>query len=346
MERIRRNPIFLTIAIVLKIIVIVTFLVGSLPSLWFLLLLNPLTAIFLSYHLTRNEDQKVGPLSILVLDILIPVFAIVAIGTFFLLSPVYKMLYKDHKIDVYDLPLGESNYKEYSEEKKILIGQKNKKTKEEKIHELLTIEPYVDILEGNNLNKKISAIEKLSNIVTKESVEILKRALGDELYEVRYFSQYALEKIEKNLMDKIDIFSDEIERHPGDYVLFNQRGAIYLDCFQICLFDEVLGRDFLQKSLYDFLFSLQINPEQSYLYVKIVQIHLQLEDYDEVVSIVNSALRSDLSKDDRLKVIFFRAEANFHLRKFKQVQNDCKLMENNFDYQKIKESSDYWSRMG
>ena len=339
--------IILLLSLFVKFVALGFFVLAIFQESEFVFIVNPLSGLLVALCWYRLDGHVLRALTIFTIDALLPVFGFVGIMLFFILHPVFKRIYADHNIDVYDLPLGEETYKRYSEDKQIIMNQNLELSKEARLYESFHIEPYIDILEGENLNLKINAIEKLSHNFTADSVSILKHALDGEEYEVRYFANNSLEKIEKTLLEKIEVVSEEIQRQPGDYILYNQRAGFYLDTFLIGVLDESMGNFFLEKSLYDFIFSLQLKANQSYLYVKMVQIHLLLKDYREVVSLANQALKTVLTEEDKAKIVFFRAEANFFLRNFKKVQEDCLIVEKvGVDYQKIIESTSWWNSIG
>ncbi|GAB4013015.1 MAG: hypothetical protein Fur0010_09450 [Bdellovibrio sp.] len=332
--------------IALKLFAIFLVATFTVSSELFIFFINPLTGLLLAYWTKKQGANWLEYNSLFLIDILIPVFGFFVIAIFFLTGPIYKVIYRGHKIDVFELPLGEGVFQDHLSGKEILLSDFKGELIDEKLKNDMNIEPYVDILAGDDLKLKINVIEKLTRMASADAVSILKNALLDDSYEVRYFANNALEKIEKRFLSSIDAISDTIKRFPEDYRNYNFRATLYLDFYTTGLLDFSTGKAFLEKSLYDFIFSLQLNTKQSYIYVKIVHIYLLSKRYNEVLSTTEMALRQELSDEDRNKIIFYRAEANFFLKNFKEVASDCNIvMQSNFSYELIKGPSEYWARL-
>lgn len=312
----------------------------------FIYFLNPLSSFICAWLIYKRSSKAMNGAAFLVIDIFLPVFGFISIGLFLLLEPLYKKIYKNSDIDVYDIPMGEESFNEYTTEKRVLIKGLSSELIEDELYENYQIQPYLDIFNQEDLDLKLNAIEKLSRSSSNESVQILKKGLDDLSYEVRYFANNALDKIEKSMFSKIDIAADNIKRFPNDFHNYNTRGQLYLDTYFLGILDASLKDFFLERSLYDFIFSLQVNPKQSHLYLKITQIYLQQEDFSKVLGIADQALENDLSDEDRAKVRFYRAEANYNLKNYDKVPEDCESSKKvGLLYKKVKESSDWWSKL-
>ncbi len=312
----------------------------------FLYVLNPLSSFLCAWIIYKRSSKAVNSATFLVIDIFLPVFGFISIGLFLLLGPLYNRIYKNSEIDVYDIPMGEENFNDYTTEKRVLIKGVSDEKIEDELYENYQIQPYLDIFNQEDLDLKLNAIEKLSRSFTKESVQILKKGLDDISYEVRYFANNALDKIEKKMFSKIDIAAENIKRFPNDFHNYNTRGQLYLDTYFLGILDNSLKGFFLEKSLYDFIFSLQVNTKQSHLYLKITQIYLQQEDFTKVLDIADQALENELSEEDRAKIRFYRAEANYNLKNYDKIPEDCESSKAvGLLYEKVKESSDWWSKI-
>jgi predicted DNA-binding protein len=290
---------------------------------------------------TKNKIQSVA---IMVADICLPVFGTCALILFFFLSPVYRRLYKNKVFDVYDIPFGEELYDQYSEDKRIVLKRDKFEVRENRIHSALQIQPYLEIIEGERLELKINAIDKLSQQSTRESVSILKKALEQPEYEVRYFANNALEKIENRQLSKIEMVSENIKKNQSDKNLYNQRVWLYLETYFLGILDDYMKKYFLESALYDLFFSLQLDENQSILYPKMIQIQLFLKNYSEVLKLVDQSLSLSLSQEDKAKMQFYRAEANFFLGNLEDVSEDCRVAKERLShFEWIRESAGWWS---
>jgi len=289
------------------------------------------------------ERKKHKVVFILFIDLFLPIYGLFGFLAFFLVSLVLKSLYHKQGVDAYDLPSGEAEFSFYEEEKKSLLSKQNEKELEDQLFDSYQIEPYIDIIESDRKDLKLNAIEKLSNIQDKQSVYLLKKALEDESYEVRYFANNALEKIEKTIILDIEAVSESIQRHPSEISNYNSRAYLYMSLFKLKILDDATAKFFLEKALYDLLFSIQLDTKQSVLYVKTVEIYIMLKQYKKAEEAANQALKLNLSPDDRGKVLFYLAEAKFHRSEHLEVINICKeLKDYKTPYKLINESANWW----
>jgi hypothetical protein len=311
------------IAIVFKFFLLFLYVKGYIQTYQFVFIYNPLSAIVLSYGVFKSSNNSIKAFVVLFLDVFLPVVGLLAMGFTKLLAPFYKEVYRDAKVDVYDLPFGESNFNSYTREKHIEQNL-DREVLSKKLYEDSKIQPYLDIFSHGELGLKINAIEKLSKQKTKNSIFLLKLALDDENYEVRYFSNNALEKIEKSLLEEIEILDEDIMNQPTLNELYNQRAHLYLNLYLMGLGDESTNEFYLEKSLHDYIFSLQLNFKQDFILIQMVKIHLFLGKLDDVVTMVTSAIDAGVETDVRDKLLFYRAEAYYKLGDWKKVKEDCR----------------------
>lgn len=329
-------------AVLLKVMIL--YLLGGLKISigGFLLVYNPVTALLIGVVLLKKGISRDKLFFILALDIFLPVFGFLSLVTYQLLAPIFSLITKQNSLDTYDLPLGEEEFKYYTEVKATLLAQDVSEEKN-RLNDDLAIEPYMEIFYSDDLAKKVNAIEKLSWIGDAQCVMILKRCLDIENYEVRYFANSALEKIEQNMMSKIELAADDVDRHSMDYIVFNVRAGSYLDAYLLGILDQNSETHFLETALMDYLTSLSLNADQSYLYVKIIQIYLKLEKYDNLISQAEMALKANLAFEDEIKIKFYLAEACFYLRRYGKVVSYCReISYSNTGFSKIDESVKWW----
>ncbi len=309
----------------------------------FIFIFNPLSTLILIFALYKRGVSKDKLFFICSLDIFLPVFGFLSMILFSLLSPAFRLMGKEKKSDAYELPFGQEDFDDYSKLRKTLLS--NELSHENEIlYESLSLEPYMEIFQEGDLAKKVNAIERLTELANAQSVDILKRCLDFDDYEVRYFSNNALAKIEQDMMSKVELAQDNIERHPRDYVAYNVRAQHYLDAYLLGILDKNLETHFLESALMDYFTSLSLKEDQSYLYVRITQIYLKLGRYDELISSANLALETDITEEDRVKIKFYLAEASFNEGRIQDVIKYCdeiKAYDTGFDL--ITNSVRWWT---
>ena len=331
------------ICFVIKIIILSLFLGSKVPIGVFLFVLNPLSALLLSYYLRRFGISRTKSFFVGILDTFVPLFGFPGLCIFLFLGPVFRRIYENQEIDVYKIPLGEQQFDTYTSEKRALIERKSDYEREIELFDSFQIQPYLDIFEGSDLGLKVNAIEKLSSMGDSRAVGLLKLALNMADYEVRYFSNNALEAIDKQILSQIEVASEDILNRPEDFNGYNVRASHYLDAYLLGILDKTAEKFFLEKSLFDFLTSLSLSPSQSYLYVKITQIYLKLEKYQELEDLAKIALKTNLKDEDKAKVHFYLAESHFLRGNFKEVIDQCEsASQYPVNFQLIKESISWW----
>ncbi len=308
----------------------------------FVIFYNPISSFFILFSLYKKSVAKDKIFFVASLDIFMPVFGFLGLSFFYFLKPIFNLVAESKSEDVYELPFGQQEFDSYTSIKKTLLSKNNSK-QEEVLYETLELEPYMEVFSGDNLAKKVNAIEKLTELSDPFSIRILKKCLDERDYEVRYFANAALGKIEQNLMTKIESAKENVERHPSDFAAYNMRALGYMDAFLLGILDSTMELHFLECSLMDYLTSLSLNPEQSYLYVRITQIYLILKRYEDLISLAKIALEADIIEEDIVKIKFYLAEASYIKKDFASVEKYCSEIRN-FDtgFDLINNSVRWW----
>ncbi len=244
------------------------------------------------------------------------------------------------------LPFGEEHYSKFISNKQIQISNEFESSGLSKILEdEFKIEPFLDIIEGADLDLKINAIGKLAGFRTIQSITLLKLALNDENYEVRYFASNSLSLVEKALVGEIEVYNRNLSRSPGDFQNYSLRGLAYLSMYYLGIIDLEIGGVFLEKALYDFLYSLQLNDKQDHLYVKILEVYKHQKDFDRILDLTPSILARKISEEERVKILFYEAEAYFHQQNFDLLKKNClEIKASNYKVHLMNATVDMWSQ--
>jgi hypothetical protein len=182
--------------------------------------------------------------------------------------------------------------------------------------------------------------------VNQESarIKLLKIALNDNEYEVRYISNSMLNKIEKELVTEIDLLSKNILTSPQTIKNYRLRGYAKNRYALSTILHSQLKDYFLKSALDDFRYCLQAEPDNYFLIVKIAQVYAQLNMIPELLDLTEKALRLELDSDNRNKILFYRAEGFFILRDFEQMSTVLvSISRKEIKYSKISDVLDYWS---
>jgi hypothetical protein len=295
----------------------------------------------------KKNSNPIYPLYFGVMEICIPGFSTVS---FFLNWASYRIMKVKFQVNTkqsYRLPFGEDHYRKFTttQENEITYDYVNKDA-QKILYNHFQIEPFLDIIEGVDLDLKISAIGKLSHIRSRESISLLKMALDDENYEVRYFASNSLTLMEKSLIEEIETYNKNITEYMDDYHFYTFRGLAYLNMYYLGIIDQSIARVFLEQALNNFLYSLQINTDQNYLYVKIIEIYNYQREYEKMLELIPSIFEKELLPEDSAKIQFYQAEAHFYLRKFEALKDDCiAITASGANIPLMKESVKMWEKL-
>lgn len=333
---------FLLIAIKLTL---VYFALTSRISFLQLYLLNSLT-IFITYNVFKQIIKyKAWILAIIIIDTALPIIGFFAIAIFVALSPIYKMVYnkayRDEIVDnTHDL---DSHFQKYIQLQNARIQKVDLSSMQDKLLDSIQIQPYIDILLGHDTDMKISACIKLSQFQTFQTVYLLKMALQDKEYEVRYMANNALTGIEKKLIDKIDILTDNINKFPHLYTYYKERAYTYLTIYKLNILDNYIGKMFLERALNDLRVVISNEPDNFNTYTSIAEVYTHLDMNDEVITLVNKSLLLDISGEHKTKLLYYRCEAYFKQKRFDLIVQDSLNLDSKYmDFKKIKESVIFW----
>ncbi len=257
----------------------------------------------------------------------------------FLMALIYLIFVKkDEKIAFSTEDTEEEMYGFFEFEK----PQKSEEELGEVLARALEIEPYIDILRGRDTELKKGALNKLSEIVTPNSVKIMRMALRDENPEVRLMASQALSKIEEKINSDVASASERVSQSPRSIEARNNLGALYYRYALLDIHDETTRRFHLQKALNEFLASLQENCDQEKILLLLGKIFLRIQNYQKAAEIFKKIIEF---KPEELDPRIFLCNAYLGLKNFSSLQDECTYIKNNFKQnENTQELLGYWVR--
>lgn len=326
----------------LKVALIGLWLGDRVSSVVFAALLNPLTAIALYYFVRKHVENKLYPAILLVIDLTLPAVGFIGVVLFHLFGFVFRYINYHEEEEEYLMPFESTSYRDFELEKKSEL--RNGQGIPRDILSAFNVQPLQEVLLGDcETQYKVSAIENLGRIADRKAVEILKRGLKEKEYEVRYFSNGALEDIENQKLERISELSERILEDPENSETYNERGSAYLEIYRLGLLDPSVENVFLEKALLDFMTSLSLKPKQSYLYTRIVEVNLLLKKYGELINLAEYALMVGIDDSDKGKIYFYEAEAHFIKGDFEKARECCeKASQYNVQWDLIQSCLGWW----
>lgn len=323
---------------------------GFIPEFGYYFVLNPLTSfvlyILMTYYFSGKGKDNFITYICTFIDLVLSFYGTLALIMFTFLYFLLRKSYEGTERDIYSDVYQDKNLLRKLRIKETMVRGEERRSEQRKMLDRLVITPYVDIFADRNLQMKISAVEKLSQEETRESVTVLKKAIKSPDYEVRYFANSVLEKIQDTSMKSIKSLENQIKRNPLDADIYLERGNVYLNLVYIGILDESMREFFLKKAFNDYFLVYQLSGGQRSVWERIARLFREKKDCEGVLEVVNRALSVEADREERAKLLFTRAEANFSLRRFGKVVEDCALVaESDLKYEKIVFSVNWWKNV-
>ena len=199
--------------------------------------------------------------------------------------------------------------------------------------------------------KKVYALNILSNDLTPVNLRIIKQSLSSTEDEVRMFG-YAIinkaeQKVAKSINTEIELFKEADEKNNKEQVAASssELAFLYWEMLYSELSNEILNDGFMEQVKHYItiaieLFTTQLEEETSNrqnLFFKLSRLHqlygryyLRLQEYDNAIS--EFTIAQELSKENATFVLPYTAEAYFYLGKYhivKSLLNQVNLLEIN-----------------
>jgi hypothetical protein len=338
-----RNKLLLLLIIFLKLATVIYGLIkfNSLPPYSIIIIVN----VFLNYAFAKTAKANALQRFVLVMsEIALPVFSSIAFSCFYI-SYLIKNYFIKSDESASLTPMQEDGFGKYIAYTSEKVIARSQLSHEPKLRESLSIQPFVDILHSENASQKVNVCLNITKVNQESArIKLLKIALNDNEYEVRYISNSMLNKIEKELVTEIDLLSKNILTSPQTIKNYRLRGYAKNRYALSTILHSQLKDYFLKSALDDFRYCLQAEPDNYFLIVKIAQVYAQLNMIPELLDLTEKALRLELDSDNRNKILFYRAEGFFILRDFEQMSTVLvSISRKEIKYSKISDVLDYWS---
>lgn len=314
---------------------------NSLPPYSIIIIIN----VFLNYAFAKISRANSLQRFVLVMsEIVLPVFSSIAFSCFYVSYLIKNYFIKTDETESIT-PMQETGFNKYISYTSEKVNSLTKKNLEPKLQESLSIQPFIDILLSDNTSQKVNVCLNITKANQEHArIKLLKTALNDQEYEVRYISNSMLNKIEKELVTEIDLLSKNIAVSPQTIKNYRLRGYAKNRYALSSILHAQLKNFFLKSALDDFRYCLQAEPDNYFLIVKIAQVYNHLKMVPELLDLTAKALRFDLDADNRNKILFYRAEGFYHLRNFNEMNTILgAITRKDLKYTKISDVVDYWS---
>ena len=181
-------------------------------------------------------------------------------------------------------------------------------------------------------NLKLKALTSLSENAKRSDIEMIKKMLGDKNDEVRLYSFSIINKLERNINNKIHeklkYFNKERDKEKK-LKAASELAHLYWDLVYYQLSDKDL-RDFIIKEVEKYAkFVLYQDPSNPDINLLLGKVYLYQEKYGNAQLFITTALKKGINKDF---IIPYLAEIFFEKREFstvKRLLKDAKDIEYN-----------------
>lgn len=165
------------------------------------------------------------------------------------------------------------------------------------IDEEIDFVPLVDILNGQDLDLKRGAIDKLAQIATPEAIETLLHFRSDPVPEVRFFITTALTKIRQNLEQELEAAHKNMKLQPNDHLTHIRLGRIYKKFALSHLLDPATKKKYLNEAIYHLNESKNQKPDEKSSYNLLIECYKEAENWPEILSLIEQKHSQSLSSN-------------------------------------------------
>ncbi|MDP8219166.1 MAG: tetratricopeptide repeat protein [Candidatus Theseobacter exili] len=232
------------------------------------------------------------------------------------------------------------DYEEYiTEQNKSAASLESMSVMMRKARREISFEPYIDIINGNDERSKSKVIEKLSKIISHNSVMLLKKALTDESSDIRIYAAGAMTRIEDSIRDKIRLVQHNVMRigTPDEYFDLGDLLSMYA---HLGLLEEKLENYYFNLSLDAYRCSLAQDPAKPHAIVRCAQCLLDLSKYEEAKELLNSAM--DILPDNE-EIMILRSKVYFRMNNFTEVVKCLRNIKMNMLGEEQKRIVEFWT---
>jgi hypothetical protein len=308
--------------------------------------LNIVSALMLLLIFKNKKKSYLIPIALI--DISLPIIGFTSVCIFSILTPFYAYLYKpklseeENMVDAHELDLVE-----FDKELELQSAKSNTLTFDsidENLFDSFQIQPYIDVILGDNTDMKVNACIKLSNFETTDSVKLLKKALQDKNYEVRYMANNALGQLEQNLLNIIDLLNENIKKHPATFDYYKERAINYIKIYRLGILDSSISKNFLKRAMEDLEFLVERNLKDHSIYLQLANVYINLEMNIELINFNKRFIDKITDEQIVQKMYFYEIEALFKEKRFNELITKSKQMSTKkIEFPFIKDITHYWA---
>jgi thioredoxin-like negative regulator of GroEL len=227
---------------------------------------------------------------------------------------------KPRPFDEDDLPTQSSFIKKFDNGKQLSL--------EQIYYEELDVEVYRDIFTKNDRLLEEIAINRLSKILRRESVAILKEVVGQATTDSKILAATALIEMESKIIKKIDALRRQLSQKPNDIETMLELARIYdLYCF-LDVLDEIVQEYYRALAIEQYRTYLIQRPKDPQVTLEYGRTLLHAGDVEKAVRVLQSA--ASLAPHNPNPYIWL-AEAHFISKNYSDIPQICNRIKDFFN---------------
>ncbi|MFQ5646207.1 MAG: hypothetical protein ACE5GM_04695 [bacterium] len=202
------------------------------------------------------------------------------------------------------------------------------------------LSPYIEILQGNDIDLKLSVIDKLSLDTDPKRVAMLKTALNDSNSEVKFTAAAGLRKLEDRFNIRIAELKKECRYMVTNDHSYAELGTTY-DNYSYCgILDSETSRYYKELAIESFTRAISINPFAEDYYKNLGRLLLRTDNIEKAIDVLENGLKIN---HDSLKIKTWLIEYYYKQENFEKLvtlSREIKLEE--LPSQQLKDVVTWW----
>ncbi len=191
---------------------------------------------------------------------------------------------------------------------------------QEQLREALDIEPYADILAGQDLDLKRGAIERLVELKNKDSIALLEKYRSSDSSELRFYVLSALHRVRQDFEEELAAAKLEMQHHFYKVSARVYLAKVYFQYVQSGLLDKNTQDTYLHEAVFHLRECLKSDYAHVHAFETLFEILNFQKKYLLAQELLEEALKSKWCNSDfyfQKKVeLFFNLQEYARLKKF------------------------------
>ncbi|HCU24241.1 MAG TPA: hypothetical protein DF383_04410 [Deltaproteobacteria bacterium] len=210
-------------------------------------------------------------------------------------------------------------------------------SREEKIRESIDLIPIIDILNGEDINFKRAAIEKLAKLATPSAVSILLNYRCSHALQVRFFATSSLHRIKKQFDDQLEAAKLQLEKQQDTPAARLFLAKTYLHYIQVGLLDTTTQEVYRKEALSHLLFCFNSGHQSAEVYKLILQIYSEQPEWEKELALLHSL---EGTSDDSEEIQQMKAKVLYETQRFSEMVEMFSTLQ--FQDRKLKNIAQWW----